>query len=145
MSETEERSPFRVIRRLARAPHYRRAERLLRRRSGIRADTVSDEQPHVDRRKLSETEERSPFRVIGKLCLHCASIARAPHYRRAERLLRRRSGSVAASGLTPFPMSSPKLIVADCPRQSEELPMLSDDYTFHRSGATLSSKGTFVA
>ena len=60
---------------IARAPHYRRAERLLRAVwrvsrvvGGIRADTVSDERPHVDRRGLSEIE-RSPFRVIGRLCV----------------------------------------------------------------------------
>ena len=37
--------------------------------SGIRADTVSDEQPHVGRRGLSEIE-RSRFRVIGQLAFH---------------------------------------------------------------------------
>ena len=36
--------------------------------SGIRADTVFDEQPHVDRRGLSEIEQ-SPFRVIRRLCV----------------------------------------------------------------------------
>ena len=36
--------------------------------SGIRADTVSDEQPHVDRLGLYE-KERSLFRVIGRLCV----------------------------------------------------------------------------
>ena len=55
--------------------------------------------------------------------------ARAPHYRRAERLLRRRSGgngasplSSAASGLTPFPMSSTMLLDLDCTRWSEVNP-----------------------
>ncbi len=78
---------------IARAPHYyRRAERLLRRRlgavvrvlcrSGIRADTVFDEQPHVDRLGLSEIER--------------------------------------------------------------SLSVLSDDYAFHPSGATLSSRGTSI-
>ena len=36
--------------------------------SGIRTDTVSDEQPHVDRRGMSETE-RSPFHVTRGLCV----------------------------------------------------------------------------
>ena len=36
--------------------------------SGIRADTVSDVQPHVDQRGWSK-KERSPFRVIGRLCV----------------------------------------------------------------------------
>ena len=36
--------------------------------SSIRADTVSDEQPHVDRHGLYE-KERSPFRVIERLCV----------------------------------------------------------------------------
>jgi hypothetical protein len=36
--------------------------------SGIRADTISAEQPHVDRLGLYE-KERSLFRVIGRLCV----------------------------------------------------------------------------
>jgi hypothetical protein len=132
--------------------------------SGILADTVSDEQPTIDRRGLSEIR-RSPFHVTGRLCVsslgrhtlvarnvcyvdvqavwrvsHVVSgiradtvsdvqptvariglykIMHAPHYHRAERLLRRLSGGVAhlpASGLTPFPMSSPMSIDLDCPR-----------------------------
>ncbi len=64
------------------------------------------------------------------------SIARAPHYRRAERLLRRRSGGVArlpASGLTPCSMSSP-LGLSEIGRSPFRK---SDDYAFHCSGATL--------
>ena len=104
----------------------------------------------ADRRGLSEIEKspvrdmRSvgppPFRCVAscrstrvvrdraKSCTGnrttMCSVARVPHYRRAERLLRRRSGrwcgaspvSSAASGPTPFPKCSPMSIDAGCGR-----------------------------
>jgi hypothetical protein len=106
---------------IARAPHYRRAERLLRAVwrvsrvvGGIRADTVSDdERLHVDRRGLSEIE-RSPFRVIGRLCV--PSLGR--HTIVARNVCYVRCGvspvSSAASGLTLFPTCSSMSIDAGC-------------------------------
>ncbi len=61
--------------------------------SGIQTDTDSNVQPPVDQRGLSEIEQRIAVLSVNRTTMR--SITLALQYRRAERLLRIRSGGVA--------------------------------------------------
>ena len=62
------RSPARIVAQSVCYVDVRAVWRVSRVVSGIRADTVSDEQPNADRLGFY-AKERSPFRVIGRLCV----------------------------------------------------------------------------
>jgi hypothetical protein len=82
---------------IARAPHYRRAERLLLRRSGGVARLPASGLTPCSMSSPMSIDLDCPRKgeVLSVNRMTMRSIARTPHYRRGECLLRRRSGGVA--------------------------------------------------